>query len=170
MRLRHSKQAFTFIELLITVAIMALTITLATVNYFRSLHKQELYQAASQVEAMLVDAAEKIKNGYLGENGTYCNQLDDVLVTAVSNNGQVLWREQLSCGNAQLITVQEFTLDEAYTIDALPLALSYSSTGLKIRVSGVNQDALTFTLTSGNTNNSVEFILDRSGALQRSYQ
>lgn len=117
--LLYNKQAaFTFIELLMTTAIMVLLLSVGIVNYLRFLDKQKLYQAGSSLESMLEDARTKAQNGYLGDTTIgFCNQLTSVEVfSGLDAKQQPEFVAQLRCANSTTLPYDKYSVVEAGTV------------------------------------------------------
>ena len=125
---KGEQQAFTLIELLISVTIMAILLAVGIVNYFRYLEKQRLYLFAGEVESLVNDARVKARTGYLGDdvNG-YCSQVDSVAVELSTDVDSLLViNETLNCLDGSVVDVDSYTSEEAYTADAL-FSVAFSS-------------------------------------------
>ena len=126
---RSKQQAFTLIELLISVTIMAVLLAVGIVNYFRYLEKQRLYLFAGELEALVNDARVKARTGYLGDdvNG-YCSQVDSVTIELSTDVDSLLViNETLNCTDSSVINIDSYTSEEVYSADAL-FSVAFSPT------------------------------------------
>ena len=164
------QQAFTLIELLIAVTIMAVLLAVGIVNYFRYLEKQRLYLFAGEVEALVNDARVKARTGYLGddENG-YCSQVDSVAVELTTNVDSLLViNETLNCLDGSMININSYTSEEAYTADVLfSVAFSPVKT-VSMERNGIAVNNMTITISSSN--GEVTYTFAQGGLLTVDYE
>ncbi len=169
----HSKgqKAFTFIELLITVTVMVISLSIGVVNYLRFLDQQRLYQSGASVEAMLKDARSKAQNGFLGnEELGFCAQLKAIeLSSSETVDEQLVFTAALRCTNNNLLTYETYsitqsgtTLDKNFKISFLPLR------GAVILLNNIGVASGSALLQRND--NQVIFNFDQGGAVDVQYQ
>ena len=160
-----NQNAFTFIELLITVSVMIISLSIAVVNYLRFFDKQKLYQSGSSIEAILKDARSKAQNGFLGnEEIGFCAKLAAVEVfSGLTTNDKVSVTMQLHCANEDLLIYETYIIEEKQTsfdqnfkISFLPIhgatvSLAGSSVASGSAVLSRSESEVLFNLDQGGT-------------------
>lgn len=168
---KKTQAAFTLVELLITVSILVLILTLGAVNYLRFFNKQNLYRAGSAIEVMVKDARSKAQNGFLGnEEIGFCNQLAAVEVfSALNAENQLALSTQVRCENNSVLNYENYTVDQSnivlnqnFRVAFLPLRGSNVSLGGSLVASG------SAILSSGE--NEVILNFDQGGNINVQYQ
>lgn len=163
---QHRRAAFTLIELLVVVSIMGLTLSVVTINYFRALQKQTLFDTGSKIEALLRDAQNKAQTGYLGnEEVGYCNQLQAVQVKATTVSGVTTFSESLLCQTNGPFLLNSVTIASTYSLSSAPTIQYLTQGGANLGGS----DQITFTL-SLNSEHLVVYTLNRGGAITVEYK
>lgn len=166
----HSK-AFTFIELLMTVSIMIISLSIGIINYLRFLDKQSLYQSGSNVESIFKDARSKAQTGFLGnEEIGFCDQLAAVeIFSSITAESKVAFTAQLRCANSDLLVYDGYlipkegtTLNKSFKVSFLPMR---GSIVLLDNVSVASGSAI-LTRSSGD----VTFNLDQGGNIDVRYE
>lgn len=166
------KQAgFTFVEILVTVSVMVITLSIGAINYLRFLDKQKLYQSGASVESLLKDARAKAQNGFLGnEELGYCAKLKavEVFSTQTADN-KVQFIAQLHCASDHLLVYDTHIIEQSGTslsqnlkIDFLPVR----GANLTINGSAVASGSAALSHTAGE----VIFNLDQGGVIDVKYE
>lgn len=168
--LSKKQLAFTFVELLITVSVMVMSLSIGAINYLQFLDKQKLYQAGSTVEAILKDARSKAQNGFLGnEELGYCAQLKAVeVISSQTADNKVNFKAQLHCASDHLLVYESQTIEELGTIMDQNFQVSYLPIrGATLLINGTVL-ASGSAILSRNTG-SVIFNLDQGGSIDVQY-
>ena len=146
------QKAFTLIELLISVTVMALLLAVGIINYFRYLEKQRLYLFAGQVESLINDARVKARTGFMGDdvNG-YCNQVDNIEIELSSDfDSFLVISETLNCEDGASISLDSYTSEEVYSADAY-FMLAFSPTeSVIMERNEIFSNSMTITISSAN--------------------
>lgn len=170
--LPYRKQtAFTFIEILITVAIMVISLSIGAVNYLRFLNKQKLYQAGSNIEAILKDARSKAQNGFLGnEELGFCAQLKAIEVfSAETAEDKVNVTAQLHCASDHLLVYDSYVIEESETSFSQNFQISFLPIkGAALLINGSSVASGSATLSRDD--DLVIFNLDQGGAIDVKYE
>jgi len=150
----RNQSGFTLVELLMTVTIMVISLTIGVINYLRFLDKQKLYQSGSNIEAMLKDARSKAQNGFLGnEEIGFCAKLAAVEISSsIDADDKISSIAQLRCDNGDLLVYENSLINESGTLLDQNFDVSY----LPMRGAVV--------LINGNSVSSGSAILSRSGS------
>lgn len=169
----HSKYrtaGFTFIELLMTVAIMMIVLGFGLVNYMRSLDKQKLYQIGATVESMLKDARSKAQNGFLGSEVLgFCTQLQGVEVASAVVDGDVQVTGRLRCSDATTITYETYAPELNNLVFDTQFQMTFlAKQGAQVVLGATQVASGAATLT--NQVGAVVFTLDRGGTINVSYE
>lgn len=173
MKLLPSKNqtAFTFVEILVTVSIMVVSLSVGVANYLRFLDKQKLYQSGSSIESILKDARSKAQHGFLGnEELGYCAQLKAVEVfSGQTIDNKINFKAQLHCASDHLLVYDEYVVEESGTLLNHNFQASYLPVRgaiLLIDGSAVASGSAILSRDSGE----VIFSLDQGGAIDVNYQ
>lgn len=166
-----NQKAFTLVEILVTVTVMVISLSIGAVNYLRFLDKQKLYQSGSSVEAILKDARSKAQRGFLGnEELGFCAQVKAVeVVTSQTADSKVNFKAQLHCASDYLLVYDNYMVEEAGTILDHNFQISYlpiRGATLLIDGSAVASGSAILNRDSG----SVIFNLDQGGAIDVKYE
>lgn len=166
----HSK-AFTFIELLMTVSIMIISLSIGIINYLRFLDKQGLYQSGSQIESIFKDARSKAQSGFLGnEEIGFCDKLAAVEVfSSITAESKVSFTAQLRCANGDLLVYDNYLITQAGT----SLSQSFKISFLPMRGSVVLLDSTSVASGSAiltRNNSDITFNLDQGGNIDVRYE
>jgi prepilin-type N-terminal cleavage/methylation domain-containing protein len=169
-KVSQQSNAFTLVELLITVSIMVISLAVGAVNYLRFLDQQKLYQSGASVEAILKDARLKAQNGFLGTDELgYCAQLKAVEVFSSQVAGQVQFTAQLHCASDHLLVYDNYVVPELGTTLTPSLTVAYLPVrGATLTIGGSNTSSGSATLERGN--GSVTFNLDQGGVIDVQYE
>lgn len=166
---KKKQQAFSLIELLITVTIMAVLLSVGIVNYFRYLERQRFYLFAGQVESIINDARVRARTGFLGddEHG-FCNQVETVeLEMTRDTNSFLVLTERLNCVDGTVVPLDVQTSEEVYTVDAL-FSIAFSPTESVIMKRGAIETN-NMTITLSNSNGQVVYDFAQGGLLTVEY-
>lgn len=168
--LSRKQLAFTFVELLITVSVMVISLSIGAANYLRFLDKQRLYQSGSNVEAILKDARSKAQHGFLGnEELGYCAQLKAVeVISSQTADNRVNFKAQLHCASDYVLVYENQTIEESGTALNQNFHVSYlpiRGATLLINGSAIASGSATLSRDSG----SVIFNLDQGGSIDVKY-
>ena len=163
--------AFTFIEILVTVSVMVISLSIGAVNYLRFLDKQRLYQSGASIEAMLKDARSKAQHGFLGnEELGFCAQLKAVEVfSSQTTDNRINFKAQLHCASDYLLVYDEYTIEKSGTALDQHFQASYlpvRGATLLINGSTVASGSAVLSRESG----AVIFNLDQGGAIDVKYE
>lgn len=178
----HSKSqaGFTLVELLVTVTILVISLTIGIINYLRFLDKQKLYQSGSNIEAMIKDARSKAQNGFLGsEDIGFCAKLSAVEAYSVLSvdasseepyqGNNLSFVSQIRCSNGDLlvydnylISKNETLLDQNFKVSFLPIG------GAIVSIGGVEVSSGSAVLSSNGSK--VIFNLDQGGTVDVRYE
>lgn len=169
--LSKNQTAFTFVEILVTVSVMVISLSIGAANYLRFLDKQKLYQSGSSVEAILKDARSKAQLGYLGnEELGFCVQLKAVEVVSSQNaDNKINFRAQLHCASDFLLVYDDYTVEESGTVLDYNFQISYlpvRGATLLINGSATASGSAILSRDSG----AVIFNLDQGGAIDVKYE
>ncbi len=174
MSLLSKKQAaFTLIELLIAISVMAISLAIGSVNYLRFLSKQNLYKSGANIESIIKDARLKAQNGFLGNEAMgFCNQVAAVEVfSGTTADGKVSITARLRCDNGSLLTYENYIVDQDETafdkslkVSFLPLPLQ----GATVLLNNVSVASGSATLSHGE--DMVIFNLDQGGMIDVKYE
>ncbi|GEM_PF-5741481 len=165
------QRAFTFIELMITIAVMVISLMIGITNYLRFLDKQRLYQSGAIIEAMIKDARVKAQNGFLGnEEIGFCTKLGAVEVfSSLTTEERVNVTAQLLCADNSVLVYDNYlidndqtTIDSQFKVSFLPLR------GAIITLAGNSIASGSATLSRDSAE--VLFNLDQGGAIDVKYQ
>lgn len=165
------QRAFTFIELMITIAIMVVSLMIGITNYLRFLDKQRLYQSGAMVETLLKDARAKAQNGFLGnEEIGYCSKLGAVEVfSALNAEEKINITAQLLCADNSTLVYENYLIDQDGTVLNSQFKASFLPLrGATVLFGGnsVASGSASLTRDSGE----VIFNLDQGGAIDVKYQ
>lgn len=165
------QRAFTFIELMITIAIMVISLMIGITNYLRFLDKQRLYQSGAMVETLLKDARAKAQNGFLGnEEIGYCSKLGAVEVfSALNAEEKINITAQLLCADNSILVYENYLVDQDGTVFDSQFKVSFLPLrGATVLFAGnsVASGSASLTRDSGE----VIFNLDQGGAIDVKYQ
>lgn len=125
-----NQKAFTLVELLVSVSVLVIVLTIGAINYLRFLNKQSLYKAGSAVEVMIKDARSKAQNGFLGDEEIgFCSKLASIEVFSFLNaEDKISLSAQVRCDNNDLLTYDNYVvnqgnivLNQNFRISFLPL-------------------------------------------------
>ncbi len=170
MTLSHSR-GFTFIELLMTVSIMIISLAIGITNYLRFLDKQSLYQAGSSVESIFKDARSKAQSGFLGnEEIGFCDKLAAVeVLSSLTAESKVFFTAQLRCANADLLVYDTHLVSQTGTV----LSQNFKVSFLPMRGSVVLLNSISVASGSAilsRNDNEVTFNLDQGGTIDVKYE
>lgn len=170
-KIQKKQSAFSLIELLITVTIMTLVLSLAMVNYLRNLEKQRLYEQAERVMVMIQDSRVKAASGYLGNaSAGYCAELIGVRFSAGLSSGQYRVNQELHCASGSVLPLNQFVLDPEFSFNLSPVIEYFPLGALSLKANGVATDTLNFSFLSSKASDyQVDFEFDRGGALTINY-
>lgn len=166
-----SQRAFTFIELMITIAIMVVSLMIGITNYLRFLDKQRLYQSGAMVETLLKDARSKAQNGFLGnEEIGFCTKLGAVEVfSTLTAEEKINITAQLLCADNSSLVYDNYLIDnDATTVDAQFKVSFLPLRGAIINIAGNSVASGSASLNRDSAE--VLFNLDQGGAIDVKYQ
>ena len=166
-----NQQAFTLVELLITVMIIVISLSIGVTNYLRFLDKQRLYQAGSNIEAMLKDARTKAQNGFLGNDEIgFCAQLAAVEVSsALTSESLVAAITQVRCADGTLLTYENYLIGESNTLFDKNFKVSFlPMRGATILLDSTQVASGAATLSRSGSN--VIFNFDQGGTIDVKYE
>ena len=162
--------AFTFVEILVTVSVMVISLSIGAANYLRFLDKQKLYQAGAGVESMLKDARLKAQNGFLGsEELGFCAQLAAVeVLSSQTAENKVKFTAQLHCASDYLLVYDSYTIEESGTTLSQNFQVAFlpvKGATLLLNGAAVASGSATLARDSGG----VTFNLDQGGIVDVQY-
>lgn len=169
--LYKNQAAFTFIEILVTVSIMVISLSVGVANYLRYLDKQRLYQSGSSIEAILKDARSKAQTGFLGnETIGYCAQLSAVeVLSGVTAENKINITAQLHCASDYLLVYDSYLVEETATVFSPNFQVSYLPVhGASLLLNGTL--AASGSATLSRNSGAVIFNLDQGGAIDVKYE
>ncbi len=156
---RHKLSAFSLIELLVSVTIIALLIGGALAGYTRYIDKQRLIAAAEEIQSGFREAQNLAKIGYLGT----CDELDYVDFSVYIDGGTAKLTYQIGVfcvdGSNELTQV---AIDDDFSLDA---ALS----SLKFYPYGNLSGTASRTLCSTRSSYCATFSIDQGGGMKVTY-
>lgn len=166
-----NQAAFTFVEILVTVSVIVISLSIGAANYLRFLDKQKLYQSGSSIETMLKDARSKAQHGFLGnEELGYCAQLKAVEVfSGQTADNKINFKAQLHCASDHLLVYNEYIIEESGTLLDRNFQASYlpvRGSTLIINGSTVASGSAILSRDSGE----VIFNLDQGGSIDVKYE
>lgn len=167
----RNQRAFTFVEILVTVAVMVITLSIGAVNYLRFLDKQKLHQSGSSLESMLKEARLKAQHGFLGnEELGFCAQLRAVEVfSSQTTDNKVNFKAQLHCASDYLLVYDDYTVEELGTALSQNFQMSYlPMRGAILSINGANVASGSVTLSRDS--GAVFFNLDQGGSIDVKYE
>ncbi len=167
----RNQAAFTFVEILVTVAVMVISLSIGAVNYLRFLDKQKLYQAGANVESILKEARLKAQNGFLGnEELGFCAQLKAIEVfSSQTTDNKVNFKAQLHCASDYLLVYDDYTVEESGTALSQNFQMSYlPMRGATLSIGGTNVASGSAILSRDSA--TVIFNLDQGGTVDVKYE
>ena len=167
----RSQKAFTFIELLMTIAVMVIALAIGVTNYLRFLDQQRLHQSGAIIEAMLKDARTKAQNGFLGnEEIGFCGKLGAVEVFSTTTaEEKIALTAQLLCSDNSLLVYDSYLVSQ----DGVAIDLHFKISFLPLRgatVSLAGNAVASGSATLSRNSGEVIFNLDQGGAIDVKYQ
>lgn len=169
--LSKNQAAFTFVEILVTVSVMVISLSIGAANYLRFLDKQKLYQSGSSVEAILKDARSKAQHGFLGnQESGFCAQLKAVEVfSSQTADNKINFKAQLHCASDYLLVYDDYTVEESGTVLDHNFQVSYLPIhGATLLINGSTTASGSAILSRDS--GSVIFNLDQGGAIDVKYE
>lgn len=170
--LPYKKQAaFTFIEILITVSIMVVSLSVGTANYLRFLNKQELYKDGSAIESILRDARSKAQIGFLGNDAIgFCAQLKAIeVLSGQSADDKVMVTARLHCESDYLLVYDSYTVSDAVTVIDQDFQAAYlPASGVNLLFDGT--PAASGSAVLSREPGTVIITLDQGGAIDVKYE
>lgn len=163
--------AFTFIEILVTVSVMVISLSIGVANYLRFLDKQKLYQSGSSIEVILKDARSKAQNGFLGNSELgFCAQLKAVEVSSgLTADNEISITAQLHCASDHILVYDSYVIEEQATILNKNFQAAYLPIhGAVLLFNGAASASGSAVLSRGTS--SVIFGLDQGGVIDVKYQ
>jgi prepilin-type N-terminal cleavage/methylation domain-containing protein len=171
--LPSNQQAFTLIELMVTAVILVLVLALASINYLRFLEKQRLYDAGNGIEALLKDARNKAKTGFLGSQELgFCTQLQGVEVVSKLNlEGKLTFEAQLLCVDESVepIIYDQYVVEEVGALLSQSMsAIFFPKGGVLLALDGGQVDELSAVIQQGTA--TIVVMIDGGGLINVSYE
>ncbi|HAZ73582.1 MAG: hypothetical protein UT13_C0001G0730 [Candidatus Pacebacteria bacterium GW2011_GWF2_38_9] len=169
--LSRNQTAFTLVELLITVSVLVLVLTMGAVNYLRFLNKQNLYKAGSAIEVMIKDARSKAQNGFLGDEEIgFCSKLAAIEVFSIINaENKISLNTQVRCENNDLLTYENYLIDQNNIVLSQNFRVSFLPLrGSNVYLGGSSVASGSATLSSGEDEVILNF--DQGGNIDVRYQ
>lgn len=169
--LSRNQKAFTFVEILVTVAVMVITLSIGAVNYLRFLDKQKLHQSGSSLESMLKEARLKAQHGFLGtEELGFCAQLKAVEVfSSQTTDSKINFKAQLHCASDHLLVYDDYIVEESDTALSQNFQMSYlPMRGAILSINGAELASGSVTLSRDS--GEVILNLDQGGAIDVKYE